>query len=80
MQSVIIKSTTNEGAGKLAPFLFMKENELDAITKKLMKGKKAPATKKPEEPTTALGWLQKAYGSEADPKDGAPKVGKIGYV
>lgn len=59
----------------------MKKNkELDAIANKLMKGKKAPMTKKPEEPTTALGWLQKAYGPEADPKDGAPKVGKIGYV
>jgi len=56
-----------------------KNSELDAIANKLMKGKKAPVTKKPEEPTTALGWLQKAY-VDTDPKDGAPKVGKIGYV
>ena len=51
-----------------------------AIAKKMVKGKKATAkVSKPKEPTDAMGWLKKAY-IDNDPADGAPKVGKIGYV
>ena len=32
-----------------------------------------------KEPTDAAGWLRKAY-VDADPADGAPKVGNMGYV
>ena len=53
--------------------------EIAAIAKKLVKGKKNPVPKKPAEPQTATEWLRKAY-IDADPADGAPKVGGIGYV
>jgi hypothetical protein len=56
-----------------------KNSEIEAIAKKLMKGKKKPTPKKPTEPQTAAEWLRKAY-IDADPADGAPKVGDIGYV
>ena len=56
------------------------DKEIESIAKKMMKGKKAPPKeKKPKEPTDAMGWLKKAY-IDNDPADGAPKVGKIGYV
>ena len=46
----------------------------------MIKGKKSiPKVNKPKEPTDAMGWLKKAY-IDSDPKDGAPKVGNIGYV
>ena len=45
----------------------------------MTKGKKVPKVSKPKEPTDAMGWLKKAY-IDNDPKDGAPKVGNIGYV
>ena len=32
-----------------------------------------------KDPTDAAGWLRKAY-IDADPADGAPKVGDMGYV
>ena len=53
--------------------------ELEAVTNKIVKGKEKPASKKPAEPQTAKEWLEKAF-VEADPADGAPKVGNIGYV
>jgi len=53
--------------------------DLDAVVKKMTKGKKAPKASKPKEPTDAMGWLKKAY-IDNDPKDGAPKVGGIGYI
>ena len=46
------------------------DKEIEGIAKKMTK---------PAEPTDAMGWLKKAY-IDADPKDGAPKVGDIGYV
>ena len=52
--------------------------ELEAITNKIVKGKEKPAPKKAE-PQTAKEWLEKAYVN-ADPANGAPKVGDIGYV
>ena len=56
------------------------DSDLRAIAKKMTKGKKAiPKVSKPKEPTDAMGWLKKAY-IDNDPKDGAPKVGNIGYV
>ena len=55
------------------------DSDVEAIVKKMVKGKKIPKASKPEEPTDAIGWLKKAY-IDNDPKDGAPKVGKIGYV
>ena len=55
------------------------DSDLDAIVKKMTKGKKVPNVSKPKEPTDAMGWLKKAY-IDNDPKDGAPKVGNIGYV
>ena len=56
------------------------DKELESIAKKMMKGKKAPPKeKKSNDPTDAMGWLKKAY-IDNDPADGAPKVGKIGYV
>ena len=56
------------------------DKELESIAKKMVKGKKAsPKVEKPKEPTDAMGWLKKAY-IDNDPADGAPKVGKIGYV
>ena len=65
--------------------------ELDKAASKMLKGtapkaKKAPTPKgkggkfvSAKEPTDAIGWLKKAY-IDNDPKDGAPKVGDIGYV
>lgn len=55
------------------------DKEIEGIAKKMTKGKHKAAPKKPAEPTDAMGWLKKAY-IDADPKDGAPKVGDIGYV
>ena len=55
------------------------DSELEAVAKKMVKGKKHSAPQKPAEPQTAKEWLEKAY-VEADPADGAPKVGNIGYV
>ena len=55
------------------------DSDLDAVGKKMTKGKKAPKASKPKEPTDAMGWLKKAY-IDNDPEDGAPKVGDIGYV
>jgi len=53
--------------------------ELEKAAKKMLKGKAPKAPPKPEEPKDAIGWLKKAY-IDHDPADGAPKVGKIGYV
>ena len=55
------------------------DKEIEGIANKMTKGKKKAAPKKPAEPTDAMGWLKKAY-IDADPADGAPKVGNIGYV
>jgi hypothetical protein len=55
------------------------DSDVDAIVKKMVKGKKDQKVSKPKEPTDAIGWLKKAY-IDSDPKDGAPKVGDIGYV
>tara|TARA_Y100001951_G_C11206189_1_gene220166 strand:+ start:170 stop:346 length:177 start_codon:yes stop_codon:yes gene_type:complete len=54
------------------------DKELEAAADKLSKGKKAKK-KKSSEPTTAAGWLREAY-IDGKSSDGAPKVGKIGYV
>ena len=68
------------------------DKEIESIAKKMVKGNKS--AKKPtvptpkgkdgkyvsaKEPTDAMGWLKKAY-IDNDPADGAPKVGKVGYV
>ena len=67
------------------------DKELEKAASKMLKGtapksKKAPTPKgkggkfgSAKEPTDAMGWLMKAY-IDNDPKDGAPKVGDIGYV
>ena len=56
------------------------DKEIKDIAAKMIKGKKsAPKAAKPKEPTDAAGWLRKAY-VDADPADGAPKVGNMGYV
>tara|TARA_Y100000310_G_scaffold125002_1_gene123852 strand:+ start:55 stop:237 length:183 start_codon:yes stop_codon:yes gene_type:complete len=56
------------------------DKEIEGIAKKMTKGKKKKAApKKSSEPQDAMGWLKKAY-IDADPADGAPKVGDIGYV
>ena len=56
------------------------DSDFKAIANKMVKGKKAtPKVAKAKEPTDAMGWLKKAY-IDNDPKDGAPKVGDIGYV
>ena len=66
------------------------DKELNKAANRMFKGK-APKSKEPtpkgkggkfvsaKEPTDAMGWLKKAY-IDNDPKDGAPKVGDIGYV
>jgi hypothetical protein len=66
------------------------DKELEKAASKMLKGT-APKSKAPtpkgkggkfvsaKEPTDAMGWLKKAY-IDNDPKDGAPKVGDIGYV
>ena len=54
--------------------------EIKDIADKMIKGKKSVSkAAKSKEPTDAVGWLKKAY-IDADPADGAPKVGKVGYV
>ena len=55
------------------------DKEIEGIANKMIKGKKKAAPEKTEEPQDAMGWLKKAY-IDADPDDGAPKVGDIGYV
>jgi hypothetical protein len=57
------------------------DKELDAMVSKMTKKSKKENSKvsKSEEPKDAMGWLRKAY-IDSDPKDGAPKVGDIGYV
>ena len=68
------------------------DKELEKAAGRMLKGKASKAEpKKPtpkgrggkfvsaKEPTDAIGWLKKAY-IDNDPKDGAPKVGDIGYV
>jgi hypothetical protein len=72
----------------------MKDKEIESIANKMIKGKVPKDSSKPrepnpkgkggkyitaKEPTDAMGWLKKAY-IDNDPKDGAPKVGDIGYV
>ena len=66
------------------------DKELEKAAGRMLKGT-APKSKAPtpkgkggkfvsaKEPTDAMGWLKKAY-IDNDPKDGAPKVGDIGYV
>ena len=66
------------------------DKELEKAAGRMLKGT-APKSKEPtpkgkggkfvsaKEPTDAMGWLKKAY-IDNDPKDGAPKVGDIGYV
>ena len=49
------------------------------LEKKMLKGKKNSAPKKPMASQTAGEWLKKAYGA-ADPSDDAPKAGDIGYA
>jgi|TARA_R110000824_G_scaffold139387_1_gene304479 hypothetical protein len=51
----------------------------DKFIKKKIFPKDKPTPKEPSEPTDAAGWLRKAY-IDHDPADGAPMVGKIGYV
>ena len=68
------------------------DKELDKAANRMFKGKAPKAESKKstpkgrggkfvsaKEPTDAIGWLKKAY-IDNDPKDGAPKVGDIGYV
>ena len=59
----------------------MKDKELDVMVSKMIKKPKKSEAKvsKSKDPTDAIGWLRKAY-IDSDPKDGAPKVGNIGYV
>ena len=54
--------------------------EIKDIAAKMIKGEKSVSKiATPKEPTDAVGWLKKAY-IDADPADGAPKVGNMGYV
>jgi len=55
------------------------DKELEKAAGRMLKGKEPKAKAKAKEPTDAIGWLKKAY-IDNDPKDGAPKVGDIGYV
>jgi|TARA_B100001964_G_scaffold136240_1_gene150297 hypothetical protein len=59
----------------------MKDKDIEtAVNRMIIKEKKSsPKTSKSKEPTDAAGWLRKAY-VDADPADGAPKVGNMGYV
>jgi len=59
----------------------MKDKDIEtAVNKMIIKGKKAPPkASKSKDPTDAAGWLRRAY-IDADPADGAPKVGNMGYV
>lgn len=55
------------------------DKEIENISNKMIKGRPAKKAKKEEGPQTPGEWLRKAY-IDHDPKDGAPKVGDIGYV
>ena len=55
------------------------DKELEKAAGRMLKGTAPKAKAKAKEPTDAIGWLKKAY-IDNDPKDGAPKVGDIGYV
>ena len=55
------------------------DKELDKAADRMLKGKAPKAKAGHKEPTDSIGWLRKAY-IDNDPKDGAPKVGDIGYV
>ena len=60
----------------------MKDKDIEtAVNRMIIKEKrtspKTPKSKK--DPTDAAGGLRKAY-IDADPADGAPKVGNMGYV
>ena len=59
----------------------MKDKDIEtAVNRMIIKGKKVSSkTPKSKDPTDAAGWLRKAY-IDADPADGAPKVGNMGYV
>jgi|TARA_R110000824_G_C15147640_1_gene670663 hypothetical protein len=59
----------------------MKDKDIEtAVNRMIVKEKKtSPKTSKSKDPTDAAGWLRKAY-IDADPADGAPKVGDMGYV
>ena len=60
----------------------MKDKDIEtAVNRMIIKEKKSSPkkTSKSKEPTDAAGWLRKAY-VDADPADGAPKVGNMGYV
>ena len=59
----------------------MKDKDIEtAVNRMIIKGKKvSPKTPKSKDPTDAAGWLRKAY-IDADPADGATKVGDMGYV
>jgi len=59
----------------------MKDKDIEtAVNRMIVKEKKtSPKTPKSKDPTDAAGWLRKAY-IDADPADGAPKVGDMGYV
>ena len=59
----------------------MKDKDIETAVDAMIIGKKKspPKTSKSKDPTDAAGWLRKAY-IDADPADGAPKVGNIGYV
>ena len=58
----------------------MKDKDIETAVNKMVKGKKSPPkASKSKDPTDAAGWLRKAY-IDADPADGAPKVGNMGYV
>ena len=58
----------------------MKDKDIETAVNKMVRGKKTSSkAPKSKEPTDAAGWLRKAY-IDADPADGAPKVGNMGYV
>ena len=59
----------------------MKDKDIETAVNAMIIGKKKAPTKtaKSKDPTDAAGWLRKAY-VDADPDDGAPKVGNMGYV
>ena len=67
------------------------DKEIESVAGKMVKRKASSKSKDPtpkgragkyitaKEPQDAAGWLKKAY-IDNDPADGAPNVGKIGYV
>ena len=59
----------------------MKDKDIETAVDAMIIGKKKSPhkTSKSKDPTDAAGWLRKAY-IDADPADGAPKVGNMGYV